>query len=159
MTRPAYKTRTVFLHHCPRDVSVRRPRLLQHTCLWHHFPRSTNQFDLLRAPTVLYKSTLCGSGNVHSVSVCDEVFVRPLRFAKQSSKTPAASELLLRDSWSFPEDLLTQLGHFSSVWPSFDGGMAESRQAGFCPKFTNRQACRTTHGTVESVMLISICNT
>ena len=37
VSRLAATVRTVFLHHCPRDVSAREPRLHQLRLLWHHF--------------------------------------------------------------------------------------------------------------------------
>ena len=139
----------------------REPRLHQFRHFWHHFPRGTNQFfDILRAPTVLHMSTLCGSGNVHSAGVCHEApsadfqaltshapgrqqssnfcCVRPGTFQYTCSASSTASL-----PYDFP--LMARYGELSlSLTLSW---------------FSNQEARRTTHGTIECVMLISIFGT
>ena len=82
------------------------------TVLLHHCARAANQaLDLKRVATVLQKFVLEGSGSVHSVVICDEVFVPHLRFA--NSTTPASCCCGLSS--------IHWLDHLSSVCPSFAG--------------------------------------
>ena len=114
---------TVFLHHCPRDVLPARNlgsiRLVFFE-ITSHGPATHQIIKRMRIPQVLQRSTLDGSGNIHSVGTCDQLFVRPLRFAEPHPRTQAAFKFQLRQAKHCLVDLLSQLDHFSPVWSSVD---------------------------------------